>query len=129
MPKIKQLTPISEIADGMKTQTEELYDKIPTSTPPAPIAENVTSEPVVQTYRKPGRKKDNSIIPRKNGKLIFFEERHNKAVEEIHWQCKVDRQDVVRTALNEFLKRYMVGEVISPEGSELIRQYVRDTHI
>jgi len=36
---------------------------------------------------------------------------------------------VVRTALNEFLKRYMVGEVISPEGSELIRQYVRDTHI
>lgn len=129
MPKIKQLTPISEIADGMKTQTEELYDKIPTSTPPAPIAENVTSEPVVQTYRKPGRKKDNSIIPRQNGKLIFFEERHNKAVEEIHWQCKVDRQDVVRTALNEFLKRYMVGEDISPEGSELIRQYVRDTHI
>ena len=129
MPKIKQLTPISELANGMKTQTEELYDKIPTSTPPAPIAENVTSEPVVPMYKKPGRKKDNSIIPRQNGKLIFFEERHNKAVEEIHWQCKVDRQDVVRTALNEFLKRYMAGEVISPEGAELIRQYVRDTHI
>ena len=129
MPKIKQLTPISELANGMKTQTEELYDKIPTSTPPAPIAENVTYEPGVPTYKKPGRKKDNSIIPLQNGKLIFFEERHNRAVEEIHWQCKVDRQDVVRTALNEFLKRYMTGEVISPEGAELIRQYVRDTHI
>ena len=72
MPKIKQLTPISEIADGMKTQTEELYDKIPTSTPPAPIAENVTYEPGVPTYKKPGRKKDNSIIPRQNGKLIRY---------------------------------------------------------
>lgn len=129
MAKLKQLTPISEIANGMKAQTEELYEKIPTSTPPAPIAENVTSESVVPMYKKPGRKKDNSIIPRQNGKLIFFEERHNRAVEEIHWQCKVDRQDVVRTALNEFLKRHMAGDTISPEGAELIRQYVRDTHL
>ena len=129
MPKIKQLTPISAIADGMKTKTEELYEKVPTSTPPAPIAENVTSEVAAPTYKKPGRKKDNSIIPRQNGKPIFFEERHNRAVEEIHWQCKVDRQDVVRTALNEFLKRYMAGEQILPEGAELIRQYVRDTHL
>ena len=129
MPKIKQLTPISAIADGMKTKTEELYEKVPTSTQPAPIAENVTSEVAAPTYKKPGRKKDNSIIPRQNGKFIFFEERHNRAVEEIHWQCKVDRQDVVRTALNEFLKRYMAGEQILPEGAELIRQYVRDTHL
>jgi hypothetical protein len=131
MPKIKKLTPISTIAVGMKEQTEELYDKTPSSTPPVPTAENVTSAdaPAAPEYKKPGRKKDNSIIPRVNGKLIFFEERHNRAVEEIHWQCKIDRQDVIRTALNEFLKRYTVGDQITPEGAELIRQYVRDTHV
>lgn len=129
MAKMKTFTPISVIEQNMKAQTEELYEKIPTITPPAPTQETVVQEVYVPEYKKPGRKKDNSIIPRKNGKLIFFEERHNKAVEDIHWQCKVDRQDVVRTALNEFIKRYMPGDQISDEGAELIRQYVRDTHL
>lgn len=128
MAKKKNFAPLSDIGQNMKVQTEELYAKTPTSTPPAPIEEKVTSDYDATEARRPGRKKDTSIIPRKNGKLIFFEERHNRAVEDIHWQCKVDRQDVVRTALNEFIKRYMTGDTISPEGAELIQQYVRDTH-
>lgn len=129
MAKIKNLTPLSEIERDMKVQTEELYEKTPVSTPPVRVEEKVTFEEPVVTYKKPGRKKDNSIIPRKNGKLIFFEERHNEAVEDIHWQCKVDRQDVVRTALNEFLKRYFIDGRVHPEGAELIQQYIRDTHV
>lgn len=129
MAKQKNFTPLSAIERDMKAQTEELYEKTPTSTPPAPTTEETSANASQEReYKKPGRKKDNSIIPRKNGKLIFFEERHNEAVENIHWQCKIDRQDVVRTALNEFLKRYMVGEHILPEGAALIKQYVVDTH-
>lgn len=128
MPKIKNYTPLSIIEQDMKAQTEELYDKIPSDTPPAPTEEKVTSEDENNEASKPGRKKGVCKIPRKAGKLIFFEDRHNKAVEDIHWQCKVDRQDVVRTALNEFIKNYLVDDEITPEGAELIRQYYNDTH-
>lgn len=150
MPKIKNITPLSLIESEMKVNTEQLYENTPSSTPPAPVENKTASEsnmayqkeqtplPASETRKQTtqeeqkentvGRKKGVCTIPRKNGKLIFFEDRHNKAVEDIHWQCKVDRQDVVRTALNEFLKKYMVGEGISPEGEELIRQYYNETH-
>lgn len=149
MPKIKNITPLSIIESEMKVNTEQLYENTPTSTPPAPVESKpetkvaevesvqhsaqipevtVTPQKEIQQDSTPGRKKSGCTIPRKNGKLIFFEDRHNKAVEDIHWQCKVDRQDVVRTALNEFLKKYMVGEGISPEGEEIIRNYYNETH-
>ena len=127
MPKIKNITPISVIEKDMKVQTAELYNNTPSSTPPVPLDEVKSNSQETTEPKKLGRKKVQTVIPRKNGKLIYFEERHNDAVEEIHWQCKADRQDVVRTALDEFIKRYMCDGRISPEGAELIRQYVEAT--
>lgn len=122
MAKQKSFTPISSIEQDLQAQTRELYQNTPTATPPAPV-QQVAPEP-----RKMGRRTTLSIIPRQNGKLIFFEERHNRAIEEIHWQCKADRQDVVRTAVDLFIQRYMVDGQITEEGQRLIREYYDLTH-
>lgn len=128
MAKQKKFTPLNEIEQNLQSQTRELYQQTPT------LMSNPTMEEAIRkVLDEKGllpvrRRTPKSTIPRENGKLLFLEVRHNEAIEQIHWTSKVDRQDVIRTAVDDFLNRYFQGERLTPEGEQLVRQYYARTH-
>ncbi len=111
-------TSLKDIEKDMKSATTDLYKQAAMEQVATAVAATVTRR----------RNKPESIIPRQNGKLLFLEWRHIEAIEQIHWTAKVDRQDVIRTAVDEFLDRYYNGERLSEEGQEKIRRYYDKTH-
>lgn len=125
MAKKRTFTNIGDIEQSLQTQTKQLYEQTPTAIPSPTIPASGVGE-----FRLPERKKKPiSIIPKTTAKCIYFEEEHNEAVERIHWVCKADRQDIVRTALDHFLQLYYAdGELLS-EGKQLLDAYFDKTHI
>ncbi|MDD7303798.1 MAG: hypothetical protein SPF56_00365 [Bacteroidaceae bacterium] len=113
---------ISSLSQEMGERTREIYQMSGQQFPPI-----VQPQEPAQPQRR--RAKPQSIIPREGGKLLFLEERHNEAIEQIHWTSKVDRQDVIRAAVDEFLARHFNGDRLSEEGERLIKEYYRRTHI
>ncbi len=67
-------------------------------------------------------------IPRRQGRLLFLEPGHNRAIEQIHWATRADRQDIIRAALDDFLRRHFDGQAVSPQGARLIEEYRRRIH-
>lgn len=127
MPKPKKFTSLNDIEHEIQTQTRDLYQQTPSVFPPVrPVAE--VAVPVAQENKRRGRQPQ-SIIPRQNGKLLFLEEQHIQAIEQIHWTSKVDRQDVIRTAIEDFLNRYYDGNRLNAEGETLVHQYYDRTHL
>lgn len=124
MPKPKKFTSLNDIEHEIQTQTRDLYQQTPTIVPPVEATEKTASE----VYQKKRGRQAQSIIPRQNGKLLFLEERHNLAIEQIHWTSKVDRQDVIRTAIEDFLSRYYDGSRLNEDGERLVHQYYDRTH-
>ncbi len=131
MPTPKSFNKLGDIEKQIGDSTRALYEQAaqqqsyaqqPHAQQPSPAA-----MPAMQPVRR--RKAPQCIIPRENGKLLFLEERHNKAIEDIHWTSKVDRQDVIRTAVEDFINRYFNGERLNEEGEQLIRTYYNKTHI
>lgn len=126
MAKKRSFTPIGNIEQSLQQQTQELYEHTPSSMPAAPTTENTVVAKVAPVPEK--KKKQVSLIPRANAKCIYFEDEHNEAVERIHWLCKADRQDVIRTALEYFLSQYYKNGELVPEGKALIDKYFEKTH-
>ncbi len=125
MPKQKKFTPLSDIEKEIQNKTRNLYEKTP------PLSESLAHADTVAAtsgQRQKRRNRPESIIPRENGKLLFLEERHNKAIEQIHWTSKADRQDVIRTAIDDFLSRHYNGERLNAEGQEKLKAYYDKTH-
>lgn len=128
MAKKRNFTPIGAIEQSLQNQTKQLYEQTPSAIPAAPIpgvGEGASAKPVVPERKK----KLQSIIPRANAKCIYFEDEHNEAVERIHWLCKSDRQDIIRTALEHFLTLYYKDGELAEEGRELIQKYFDKTHV
>ncbi len=122
MVKQKKFTSISTLAKEMESSTRDLYAQTPSINPIGGVQEN-GHMPVKKRRARP-----ESIIPRQNGKLLFLEDRHNQCIEQIHWTSKVDRQDVIRTAVEDFLERYYDGERLNEEGEQKIKVYYDKTH-
>lgn len=122
MPKAKNFSSIGDIEREIGDRTRGLYQQASQQMPPM-----VNPTPQMMMTRVI-RRKPQSIIPRVNGKLLFLEDAHNEAVEKIHWTARVDRQDVIRAALQDFLDRYFDGERVTPEAEQKIRDYYTRTH-
>jgi len=127
MPKPKKFTSLNDIEHEIQTQTRDLYQQTPTIVPPVSRTQAV-ERAVTEVYQKRRGRQPQSMIPRQNGKLLFLEETHNQAIEQIHWTSKVDRQDVIRTAIEDFLNRYYDGTKLNEEGEKLVHQYYDKTH-
>lgn len=128
MAKKKGFTPISTIEQSLQNQTKQLYEQTPSAIPAAPtpgVGEGSAAKPAAPERKK----KPQSIIPRANAKCIYFEDEHNEAVERIHWLCKSDRQDIIRTALDHFLTLYYKDGELNEEGKTLIQKYFDKTHV
>lgn len=70
--------------------------------------------------------KRKKIVPRTNGCTYYIEDSHQNAIRMIKAFNDVDKQDVVRTALDLFLKEYMKadGFGLTEEGLKEIEKYI-----
>lgn len=91
---------------------------------PAPVTPIVT---VVENKPQRGRRKSLRTIPRENGKVVFLEVEADAAVARISVLERVDKQDIIRTALDEFLANHFDGRDLDREGSRLILDYILRT--
>lgn len=127
MPKPKKFGSLSDTALEIGDRTRDLYKQSTAQLPPVVTSmDGASSDARVLRVRK---RAPQSIIPRQGGKLLFLEERHNEAIEQIHWTSKVDRQDVIRAAVDEFLLRHFNGDRLSQEGERLVKEYYARTHV
>lgn len=74
-----------------------------------------------------GRKKSLRTIPRQNGKVVFLEVEADAALARISILERVDKQDIIRTALDEFLKLHYDGSDLDAKGSQLLTEYIKKT--
>lgn len=102
-------------------------DTLPASNPKdAPRAtERGYEMPAAERPRqKVGRKPSYRTIQRRSGMSIFFEDAHRAALSRIG---EFDKQDVIRTALNEFLLRHCQTGYLDDAGRSLIQEYIDRT--
>lgn len=74
-----------------------------------------------------GRKKSLRTIPRQNGKVVFLEVEADVAIARISVLQRVDKQDIIRTALDEFLKNHYDGQNLDAKGCQLLTDYIQKT--
>lgn len=74
-----------------------------------------------------GRKKSLRTIPRQNGKVVFLEVEADAALARISILQRVDKQDIIRTALDEFLANHYDGNDLDAYGSQLLTEYIKKT--
>lgn len=104
-----------ESVRSKQTVREDEYQSQPTYVEPAKPGRPVKGEP-------------SSLIPRANGRTLYLEQRRNDDLNTISIRNLVDKQDVIRTALDLFLDEYMVGDHLTDEGERLVREYYKRTH-
>jgi len=129
MAKQKKLVGLESIEPELMKRAEASVRSKTVVEEPAEQAPVVEKTPVVS--RKPGRPaKDepSSLIPRSNGRTLFLEPRRNDDLNIISLRNLVDKQDVIRTALDLFLDKYMKGDRLNEEGENLVRAYYKKTH-
>ncbi len=137
MPKPKNYSSLKDAERDISSRTQDLYHQAAGQMPPMgqPLPQGMVHpmmpqgmmmQPMMQQPRR--RSKPQSIIPRQNGKLLFMEEEHNEAIEKIHWTSRVDRQDVIRAAVQNFLERHFNGERLDAEGEQIVKAYYHRTH-
>ncbi len=102
-----------------QTETVKVQQQAPV--PVAPIATVTENKP------QRGRRKSLRTIPRENGKVVFLEVEADAAVARISVLERVDKQDIIRTALDEFLANHFDGRDLDREGSRLILDYILRT--
>lgn len=90
-----------------------------------PLSMQDASEPITKNQR--GRKKSLRTIPRQNGKVVFLEVEADTALARISVLQRVDKQDIIRTALDEFLKSHFDGNNLDASGALMLTEYIKKT--
>lgn len=88
------------------------------------IADAQQTESTDKPQKKRGRKFQNRTIPKEGGIIVYLEERHKQVLQNT---LGITMQDVLRTALSEFLKQYEKDGRISYQGCELVSDYIKST--
>lgn len=117
--------PIAQpIAQPMQQPMQQVQ---PTYYVPQPIMQPMMPQPEQPQQpqrRSRGRKKSLRTIPRENGKVVFLEIETDAIVARISVLQRVDKQDIIRTALDEFLRLHYTGSDLDEEGAKLIDEYI-----
>lgn len=121
MAKQKQISSLGSLmtqATDSLPQQESQKRRVRTTT-------TSSTEPI-QIKGKVGRKPSNRTIARTNGLTIFLEDKHRTGISRIGGY---DKQDIIRTAVDEFLKKYCESGNITEEGRRVIEKYIESTTI
>ena len=127
MAKKKQLLDLGTIDNELIERARESVKNKQTVVPETDhVSQSEQAEPT--RLGRPKRLEPSSIIPRKNGRTLYLEPRRNMDLSTISLRNAVDKQDVIRTALDVFLDTYMEGDCLNDEGERLVLEYYRRTH-
>lgn len=128
MPRLKQFN-ISSYVDEASTNVkpQKNYDLESGNSPLNVKAEKEQETKAEEIKPQRGRKKSLRTIPRQNGKVVFFEIEADAALARISVLQRVDKQDIIRTALDEFLKNHYDGNNLDAKGSQLLTDYIQKT--
>lgn len=129
MPKPKQFNISSFVEDAASNVKPQKNYELGSEASPLNEnkAEGNTQEKKEEIKPQRGRKKSLRTIPRQNGKVVFFEIEADAALARISVLQRVDKQDIIRTALDEFLKNHYDGNNLDAKGSQLLTEYIQKT--
>lgn len=103
---------ITSMGKGFQ-EAAQIKKDIPSALPSEPREEG----------RGAGRPKK-TTIQRLNGKTVYFDEEAKKAINNIHFNNRVDNtQRIIQTALWKFLRDYYRDDRLNEEGAKLIEEY------
>lgn len=124
MPKPKSFN-ISQFVDESSSNIvpQKNYDTKSEVSPSSVPNNEKKEEPKGQR----GRKKSLRTIPRQNGKVVFLEVEADAALARISVLQRVDKQDIIRTALDEFLRNHYDGINLDAKGSQMLTDYIQKT--
>lgn len=116
----------------LSTIEPELMKRAESSVKSKTVVEDPVEQESVAEDKKPlgrpAKHEPSSIIKRTKGRTLYLEDRRNDDLNMINVRNLVDKQDVIRTALDLFLDKYMEGDCLSEEGERLVRAYYKRTH-
>lgn len=93
-----------------------------------PVQPQQLQQPVeTQPKGKRGRKKSLRTIERINGKIVFLEKETDADLSRISTLERFDKQDIIRTALYQWLQKHYDGNMLDNEGRGEIIQYITRT--
>lgn len=103
--------------------------QVPVQTTQIPV---VQVTPIQQPSENPakgkrGRKKSLRTIERINGKIVFLEKETDADLSRISTLERFDKQDIIRTALYQWLQKHYDGNMLDNEGRGEIIQYIART--
>lgn len=84
-------------------------------------------QPEMMQKGKRGRKKSLRTIERVNGKIVFLEKETDANLSRISTLERFDKQDIIRTALHEWLEKHYDGMMLDQEGRVEILNYIQRT--
>jgi len=120
MAKQKQMNSLGSLMNQAKESLPE-HGKVE---PKKEVKTIINKATTIPEKGKVGRKPRNRTIARTNGMSIYLEEQHRYLLNRIGG---FDKQDILRTALDEFFKIHCTNGNISERGRELIEKYVERT--
>ncbi len=89
-----------------------------------PLQENTDKTAVAG---KRGRPKSYRTIERVNGKIVYLEKETDGELARISILERFDKQDIIRTALHEWLNKHYNGTMLDQEGRSQIIEYIERT--
>lgn len=76
---------------------------------------------------KRGRKKSLRTIERVNGKIVFLEKEMDVDLARLSTFERFDKQDIIRTALYQWLKQHFDGMMLDDSGRREVIEYIQRT--
>ena len=76
---------------------------------------------------KRGRKKSLRTIERVNGKIVFLEKEMDVDLARLSTFERFDKQDIIRTALFQWLQKHFDGMMLDNDGRRQVIEYIQRT--
>lgn len=129
MPKPIKINIAGKAQQLQETAAQSSIPSVVASRPdPEKIQQQHAEAPRRAAGRPTGTKR--SLIDRSCGKTIFLEQQHSLQLDLIYAYNKLDRQDVIRCALDCFLAEHLIdGSHLDDAGAALVAEYHRKTHV
>lgn len=118
-PKYKRTLDIAKVAH----EAEDVF----VSPKPLPTNETVRQQIVMTTPTRPLRRV--CLIEKTAGFSFFTTTEDRTALDYIAFLNKIEKQNVVRAALNQFLQRYYTqGQGLSEEGKKVVAEFEKSAY-
>lgn len=92
-----------------------------------PVAPAVPEKEEEKQKGKRGRRKSLRTIERVNGKIVFLEKEMDANLAKLSTFERFDKQDIIRTALFQWMEAHFDGMMLDNEGRREVIEYIQRT--